>query len=268
MIMLSSAVATNPGWRADTRRPFLLSERPLSIELMSRVWKLDLLTQDKFILLAFADHADDSGFCYPSLARVAWKCGLSKDTVRRALARLVVAGLVQIEQKGNGLGHPSQYRLIVDKGSNLQPFTAKGSQLAAQRVATRGAKGSTAMLPESSLEPSLNLNTATEPAAAFCGRILFITEEQDKRLSLVFNGNDLDASYPEADLYMDSHPEKKYKNHYAFMRNWMSRQKNLPPAVADKFESAKVEAQVGSYDGDSRRAQEAYERNKRVWGES
>jgi hypothetical protein len=141
----------------------------MSIEIMSRVWKLDLISSDKFILLAFADHADDSGFCYPSLHRIAWKCGLSKDTVRRCLARMVFKGIIQVLSRGDGRGNTTRYRLNPEKGSNLQSFVPKGSQLddkgshsATERVASSGVKGSTAMLPESSLEPSFE---SSEPSA-------------------------------------------------------------------------------------------------------
>ena len=138
--------------------PLIPGEWLLSIKVMSAVWELDLLPQDKFILLAFADHADDSGFCYPSLYRICWKCGVSKDSVRRFLARMVFKGIIGILQKGTGRGHTTRYRVCPEKGSNLQPFIPeKGSQPATQRVANRTVKGRTLTLPESSLEPSFNL---------------------------------------------------------------------------------------------------------------
>jgi Helix-turn-helix domain len=125
---------------------------------MSAVWELDLLPQDKFILLAFADHADDSGYCYPSLHRICWKCGVSKDSIRRCLARMVFKGIVVILQKGTGRGHTTRYQLRTQKGSKLPPFFVEGSQLAPERVATGEIKGSTLTTPESSLEPSLTVN--------------------------------------------------------------------------------------------------------------
>ncbi len=134
-----------------------LVEGYLSIKVMSRVWESDLLSSDKFILLAFADHSDDSGYCYPSLHRVAWKCGVSKDTIRRAIARLVFKGIVTIVRPGTGRGHTTLYRISTEKGSNLQPLFLKGSHPATERVAPEAIKGSTLVIRESSvLEPSYN----------------------------------------------------------------------------------------------------------------
>ena len=123
---------------------------------MTAIWELDLLPNDKFILLAFADHSDDSGYCYPSLYRICWKCGVSKDSIRRCLARMVFKGIVVILRKGTGRGHTTLYQLHPEKGSKLRPFKA-------ERVAPKSnkgshperIKGSTLSIHESSLESSL-----------------------------------------------------------------------------------------------------------------
>ena len=129
----------------------------MSIRVMAAVWELDLMSSDKFILLAFADHADDSGFCYPSLHRISWKCGVSKDTIRRCLARLVFKGIIQILSKGTGRGNTTRYRIMTEKGCSLPSFTAEGSHPAIERVAPSAVKGSTLAIRESSfLEPSVN----------------------------------------------------------------------------------------------------------------
>lgn len=138
----------------------------LSIKVMSRVWELDLLSSDKFILLAFADHADDSGFCYPSLHRIAWKCGVSKDTIRRCLARMAFKGIIEVLSRGDGRGHTTRYRIVTEKGSTLPPFAAEGWHCERQRVANPRIKGGTAMLPESSLEPSMNRKPRAQSRSA------------------------------------------------------------------------------------------------------
>lgn len=133
--------------------------KQLSIKVMSAVWELDLLPQDKFILLAFADHADDSGFCYPSLYRISWKCGVSKDSIRRCLARMVFKGIVVILSKGTGRGNTTKYQIRTEKGSKMHPFTLeKGSQPALKRVANGAVKGSTLCAQESSLESPITID--------------------------------------------------------------------------------------------------------------
>ena len=47
----------------------------MSIKLMSLVWELsqvnsEINRDDKFLLLALADHANDDGECYPSLSKI------------------------------------------------------------------------------------------------------------------------------------------------------------------------------------------------------
>jgi hypothetical protein len=44
----------------------------MSIKIMAAVWELNLPQNQKLVLLALADHADDRGTCYPSVARIAF----------------------------------------------------------------------------------------------------------------------------------------------------------------------------------------------------
>jgi DNA-binding MarR family transcriptional regulator len=46
----------------------------------------------KFVLIAVADEADDTGSCWPSQGRIADKCGLHVRTVRTHLAALEAEG--------------------------------------------------------------------------------------------------------------------------------------------------------------------------------
>lgn len=72
-------------------------------------------------------------------------------------------------------------------------------------------------------------DTATAPAAAeefiFSGNVLKITPDQHRRLVDVYQDLNVAAHYTDADLYLETHVEKKYKNHFAFMRNWLSRER-------------------------------------------
>ena len=56
---------------------------------MSTVWELDLPAGEKLVLLALADQASDDGTqCWPSVARIAQRCGQAERTVRQALGAL------------------------------------------------------------------------------------------------------------------------------------------------------------------------------------
>lgn len=141
---------------------------------MAAVWEFDLPLTDKLILLAFADHADDFGHCFPRYELIAWKCGVSRDTVKRAVARFRASGLLIVLRPGAGRGHAPRYRIQLERGGKLPPLCGGGESFP-QDIRGCGKlikggklplKGGTAMPPEPSLEPSQDLNPAANPAAA------------------------------------------------------------------------------------------------------
>lgn len=71
---------------------------------MSMVWRDETLgATDKIVMLSLADHADDEGFCYPSIARLEKRTGLKRRTVQDALKRLRSRGYVTVyANKGRG----------------------------------------------------------------------------------------------------------------------------------------------------------------------
>jgi len=64
---------------------------------MSQVWDATArTTSHKLVLLALADHADDDGRCWPSLERVAAKCGIQVRAVQKRIRDLQHDGQVQV----------------------------------------------------------------------------------------------------------------------------------------------------------------------------
>jgi hypothetical protein len=144
----------------------------VSIRLMSQVWALDLTQQKKIILLALADHADDEGYCFPSIRRVAWKTGYSRRSVQRIIRSLEESEIVHVSKDAPGTpGKPRVYLLELGNAPKLPPFEtgANLAPLGDRRVTpvaqtgakwsatgdTGGATGDTAMAPESSVESSV-----------------------------------------------------------------------------------------------------------------
>jgi hypothetical protein len=128
----------------------------VSVKVMAAVWELDLPLRDKFVLLGFADHANDEGDCFPSMARIAWKCGLSKATVKRSVQLLMRQGL--LSRSGIAVGRYGTTRYVVQpvNGVKLHPFR---KSVAIRGTATGSAaqsNGVTAMAPESSFKSSVN----------------------------------------------------------------------------------------------------------------
>ena len=165
----------------------------MSVKIMAQVWELDLPHNAQSIFLALADHADDDGYCYPSVGRLAWKTGYGVRQVQRTLKDLrdnklaIPTGSVsggrhntvvyRLDPSAGKQKPPFQPRterqILADiKGDNMTPFDGeteiKGDTQDAervtfetQRVTPETLKGDIAMSPEppviiieSSIEPS------------------------------------------------------------------------------------------------------------------
>jgi hypothetical protein len=87
----------------------------MSIELMTLAWKTTLPATRKLVLLALCDNANDLSECYPSIAHLARKSGLTDRAVYKILADLEADGYVRREDRGTGKS--SLYRI-----SNLHKF--------------------------------------------------------------------------------------------------------------------------------------------------
>lgn len=131
----------------------------MSVEQMSQVWKLDLPSNQKFILLCYADHADDEGNnVFPSLPRVAHKTGYSVDQVRRLSKSLVNNGLMELVEKGHGRGNTHRYRLTLVKGGKLPPFKSRRERVATATENLASDRENLAPMPPEPSEPSENHN--------------------------------------------------------------------------------------------------------------
>lgn len=95
---------------------------------MSRCWELDLPSNQKFVLVSMADFADDDGRqCFPSIARLAWKCGYSERAIQRIIRELETAGIVvTIRRSQGGRNHVNQYWIRPEHGKKLEPFHNPG----------------------------------------------------------------------------------------------------------------------------------------------
>ena len=82
----------------------------MSIRLMNIAWESEMSGNDKLVLLALADWANDDGYCWPSIPKLCFKTRASERTVQSIIKRLVDAGHVtRQERPGRGcmyLVHP------------------------------------------------------------------------------------------------------------------------------------------------------------------
>lgn len=92
-------------------------------------WEQPLEGTAKLVLLCIADHADAEGRCFPSVDRIADRCGISARTVQRALRLLEGGGALGVEVRP---GQAPLYRL--DVRAVLRPLGAPGAGKVAQRL--------------------------------------------------------------------------------------------------------------------------------------
>jgi DNA-binding transcriptional ArsR family regulator len=78
----------------------------MSVTLMGKVWRTDLPTPEKMVLLVIADHANDDGTnAWPGIATIARKTSISERSVQRHLKALEDANLITITKQGGGNKH-------------------------------------------------------------------------------------------------------------------------------------------------------------------
>jgi hypothetical protein len=93
----------------------------MSVKVMGLVWDSDLPRDQKFILLAYADHADHEGRdVYPSVPLVSWKTGYSERQVQRITGELVQA-LIMVEDGYSQFG-TIRYFIDLEKLPKRPPF--------------------------------------------------------------------------------------------------------------------------------------------------
>jgi DNA-binding transcriptional regulator YhcF (GntR family) len=75
----------------------------MSIRVMTEVWKTNLPTTEKMVLLVIADHASDDGTnAYPSQKTIANKASISIRTVQRCVNNLVASKYLQMDKHAGG----------------------------------------------------------------------------------------------------------------------------------------------------------------------
>lgn len=85
----------------------------MSISLMTDVWKINLHSPKKMVLLSLADNANDEGTdCFPSIATIVEKCSMGERTVFRHLSSLEDDQLIKRHERP---GQSTNYVINVEK---------------------------------------------------------------------------------------------------------------------------------------------------------
>lgn len=130
----------------------------MSIRLMSDVWRTNLPTTEKMVLLVIADHANDEGTqSYPSQATIAEKASISIRTVQRAVNTLVDEGYIRMFKHSGGSAdcrddrRPHLYQINIAK---LRGDNVTGRQSVADGATLTTSTGRHSRPKNHPLEPS------------------------------------------------------------------------------------------------------------------
>ena len=68
----------------------------MSVAAMHWAWSQVLPPAPKLILMALADNADDGGYCWPRVKKIAERCSVSERTVQRTLKNFETSALLKV----------------------------------------------------------------------------------------------------------------------------------------------------------------------------
>jgi DNA-binding transcriptional regulator YhcF (GntR family) len=124
----------------------------MSIKIMTWIWENSKEEGTNLLmLLAIADHANDDGVCWPSIARLAQRARVEERQAKYIIKKLEANGAIEV-QRGVGRNNTSLYFV---KGAPDCTFSAKEKvQSSVKKVQSSALKGAVAIAPEP-LEPSL-----------------------------------------------------------------------------------------------------------------
>lgn len=92
----------------------------MSGKISGIVWEADLPQNEKYVLLAYADHADHEGLgVFPSVGLIAWKTGYSERNIPRIKNKLIKKKILQ-NTGFTSVGVPI-YRIVVTNIPKLPP---------------------------------------------------------------------------------------------------------------------------------------------------
>jgi hypothetical protein len=101
----------------------------MSIYAMTLVWRVTDLNQSQtLVALAIADHANDEGFCWPSIKTLATKSRLSERQVQRIIRELEDGGILVYAYKP---GKSNVYKL------DLQWLSKRGDMVSGVQILPR-----------------------------------------------------------------------------------------------------------------------------------
>jgi hypothetical protein len=101
----------------------------MSFDVTSWVFKQQIPSNGKFVLLVLAEYAHDDGSnAYPRLSTLARKTGYSERQVRRILGELLRLGILEVQEEAYG-HRPTMYRIMMNEpvAVSRNEFSTRGA---------------------------------------------------------------------------------------------------------------------------------------------
>lgn len=93
----------------------------MSIKIMSQVYESDIEDiYEHSVLMALANHCDDDGVCYPSMARIARLARVRERGCRKIIQRLIQRGIITVEYNAGPRG-TNVFMLHLTPGTSCLP---------------------------------------------------------------------------------------------------------------------------------------------------
>ena len=144
----------------------------MSVKAMAWVWDQEMPRDEKFVLLAYADHADHEGYnVFPAVDSVAKKTGYTKRSIQLITKKLIESGWLIPDGKSEY--QTNKYSIPIYGGEKISPPTNgdddegvknlhEGGENSSRGGVKKTARNVSQISPEPSFKPSIN-NHQEEP---------------------------------------------------------------------------------------------------------
>lgn len=180
----------------------------------------DLTWTDKGVFAALKDRMGNNGHCWPGLRRLAQDCGVRPGTVKDSVHRLAAAGLVEIENRGNGRSF--SYRITVTETVTLSEIgKCDGNRHGVLRKPSRK-RIENRHITRQTKNQSKNATAKIlfDPATvAFTG----ISQNDLSRWQSTYPALDVGQEILKAAEWLVANPSRRKKDNRRFLVNWLAR---------------------------------------------
>ncbi len=139
----------------------------MSIRLMTAVLEDDTLTDatETLLMLALADHANDSGYCWPSITLLAKRARVSERQAQRLITKLIEDGRIEADRRG-GRNRATLYRILAPQKGDTDDTLSR-------------AKGDT----DDTLSDSKRVSSKPKRVTSATERVTWVTQKGDTHVT-------------------------------------------------------------------------------------